>query len=106
MGRGSLTCSISFETGARFGLSTLLVGIDLSWAESPWLQATGFATIRPAAVAVQIRDFIFELNLIEGPPGLSWAWLAAPPPLLEPSAQLRAANLPDTGARRDVYRLV
>src|ERR1700694_745524 len=65
-GRGSFTFKMSFDTGARFRRSTLLGGIDLSWADSPWLHpvaAKGVARI--AATAACIENLMRTLRLID-----------------------------------------
>src|ERR1700690_408448 len=68
IGRGSFTFRMSFETGARFSRSTLLVGIDLSWAPSPWLQPVAAnATARSTAAAARVENLKLMLSLIEIP---------------------------------------
>src|SRR5579862_1953242 len=65
-GRGSFTFRMSRETGARLSRSTLLVGVDLSCAESPWLNPiAGKATARTMAAAVCNAQPNLFLELID-----------------------------------------
>src|SRR5580704_4278148 len=64
IGRGSFTFKTSVETGARFSRSTLLVGMDLSWAGSPWLHpetADVAARMTAAAACAEKRKLILRL---------------------------------------------
>src|SRR5580692_3790488 len=65
IGRGSFTFRMSFETGARFSRSTLLVGIDLSAAGAPWVHPV-VATVaaKSAAAAARIENPIVMSRLI------------------------------------------
>jgi hypothetical protein len=67
-GRGNLTWRMSFETGARFSRSTLLLGIDLSCAASPWLHAhAASAVARMTAAAAWVENRFFVSRLIAYP---------------------------------------
>src|ERR1700693_5049876 len=71
-GRGSFTFRISFDTGARFSRSTLLVGIDLSWAGSPWPHPVAAkAAARSTAAAACLENLKLTVRLIDILNGLS-----------------------------------
>src|SRR5580704_8649541 len=68
IGRGSFTFRMSFETGARFSRSTLLVGIDLSSADPPWLHPVATKEVaRITATAACIKKLILKVRLIDFP---------------------------------------
>src|SRR5579872_934392 len=65
-GRGNFTFRMSLETGARFRRSTLLVGVDLSCADSPWLQAAAESAIaRRTAADPRRKNLEFSVCFID-----------------------------------------
>src|SRR5450631_4244680 len=59
---------MSFETGARFSRSTLLLGMDLSCAASSWLHAhVASAAARTTTTTACVENRFFVLRLIAYP---------------------------------------
>src|ERR1700739_4131097 len=68
IGRGSVTFRISFETRARFGRPTWLVGMDLSSAGAPWPSAvTDRAADKVKPADARTRNLILALRFIKLP---------------------------------------